>query len=222
MSTYNFLTLKTTILLLLTLCFTTTHAAQKKSDAVMIKTISRYSDAAGVRAQFVKTDAKKTLGTKKSVPGEMRYSDNKINIVLNGDKKTEIIFNGNNLWLIEYPDLDFDPKGKRKVTEIKDHKPVLAQQIVGLFQKPEQFLKTFKIISEKNEGKMKIIGLQSKDKAIQNFEVEFNTAKLLINSIRFTDDVQTETKIEFKETEFLKTPPQDIFNYKRKKDDEVL
>lgn len=222
MNRFNFLKLKALIFLLPILCFTTIHAAPKKSETVISKTLSRYSDAAGVRAQFIKTDAKKTLGTKKSVPGEMRYSDNKINIVLNGDKKTEIIFNGNNLWLIEYPDLDFDPKGKRKVTEIKDHKPVLAQQIVGLFQKPEQFLKTFKIISEKNEGKMKIVGLQSKDKAIQNFEVEFNTVKLLINSIRFTDDVQTETKIEFKETEFLKTPPQDIFNYKRKKDDEVL
>lgn len=46
------------------------------------------------------------------------------------------------------------------------------------------------------------IRLQSKDKSIQNFVVEFNTAKFLINSTRFTDDVQTETKIEFKETEF--------------------
>ncbi len=222
MNRHNFFNLKTSLFLLQLLCFTTIYAAPKKSESVISKTLLRYSEAAGVRAQFIKTDAKKTLGTKKSVLGEMRYSDNKINIVLNGDKKTEIIYNGNNLWLIEYPDLDFDPKGKRKVTEIKDHKPVLAQQIVGLFQKPEHFLKKFKIISEKNEGKMKIIGLESKDKAIQNFEVEFNTAKLLINSIRFIDDVQTETKIEFKETEFLKTPPQDIFNYKRKKDDEVL
>lgn len=222
MNRRKFFNLKVSLFLLPFLWFGTVYATQKKSETVISKTLSRYSDAAGVRAQFIKTDAKKTLGTTKSVPGEMRYSDNKINIVLNGDKKTEIIFNGNNLWLIEYPDLDFDPKGKRKVTEIKDHKPVLAQQIVGLFQKPEQFLKTFKIISEKNEGKMKIVGLQSKDKAIQNFEVEFNTVKFLINSIRFTDDVQTETKIEFKETEFLKTPPQDIFNYKRKKDDEVL
>jgi outer membrane lipoprotein-sorting protein len=222
MNAYKFFDFKTSIFLLQLLCFTSVFAAQKKTETVMSKTLSRYSDAAGVRAQFIKTDAKKTLGTKKSVLGEMQYSDNKINIVLAGEIKTEIIFNGNNLWLIEYPDLDFDPKGKRKVTEIKDHKPVLAQQIVGLFQKPEQFIKKFKIISEKNEGKIKIVSFQSKDKAIQNFDVEFSIAKLLINSIRFTDDVQTETKIEFKETEFLKIAPQGIFNYKRKKDDEVL
>ena len=148
----------------------------------------------------IKTDLKKTLGIKNTNPGELQYAEGKINISISGEKKSEIIYNGNDLWVIEYPDLDFDPKAKRKVTEIQNHKPALAQQIIGLFQAPEIFIKNFKTVSEIVNGKMTTVRFESKDKAIQNFEVEFNTQKLLINSIQFTDDVQTQTHIEFKQT----------------------
>lgn len=201
---------------------TPTYVEKTTQTKITNEILNKYSVAAGLRSQFIKTDSKKTLGTKSTTPGEMQYSNGKINIVMSGDKKSEIIYNGINLWIIEYPDLDFDPKGKRKVTEIKDHKPVLAQQIVELFQKPGLFLKNFKILSEKKDGKMLIVEFMSKDKSITNFEIEFNTAKKLINSIQFTDDVQTQTRIEFSKTKFLAKAPADIFEYKRKKDDEVM
>jgi hypothetical protein len=191
-------------------------------DSALLKTLTKYSEANGIKAQFIKTDYKKTLGTKKSVPGEMKYSNGKINITISSDLKSEIIYNGRKLWIIEYPDLDFNPKGHRKVTEINNHKPALAQQIVGLFQNPNKFLKKFKIISEKSDGKMKTAHFESKDKGIQNFQVEYSTKKQLINSIRFVDDVQTETHIEFSKTEFLKKAPTGAFEYKSKKDDEVM
>ncbi len=193
-----------------------------QKESITNKILVRYATATGVKAQFTKTDFKKTLGLKNTAKGTMLYADGKINIILSGEKKSEIIYNGASLWIIEYPDLDFNPKGHRKVTEINDHKPALAQQIVGLFQHPTQFFKNFKTISKKNSGKITTFRLESKDKAIQNFGVEFNTHKMLIKSIQFTDDVQTETRIEFVETKFLKTAPEGIFNYKRKKDDEVM
>ncbi len=194
----------------------------KNNESAISQILKKYSKAAGIRAQFVKTDFKKTLGIKKSSTGELQYAAGKINVSTMSDKKVEIIYNGKNLWVIEYPDLDFDPKGKRKVTEIADHKPALAQQLINLFQEPADFLKNFKIMSEKENGKMKTVMFQSKDKAIQNFEVEFNTDKMLINSIQFVDDVQTETHFELKQTEFLKKSTENIFEYKRLKNDEVM
>jgi outer membrane lipoprotein-sorting protein len=184
--------------------------------------LGKYSASAGVKAKLEKTDFKKTLGLKSTTSGEMLYANGKIYILFNGEKKSEVIYNGENLWIIEYPDIDFDPKGKRKVTEISGHKPALAQQIVGLFQEPIKFLKNFKIISQKTDGKIITVRFESKDKAIQNFEVEFNTYRKLIKSIQFTDDVQTETRIEFASTELLKKAPRGVFQYKRKKDDEVM
>jgi outer membrane lipoprotein-sorting protein len=194
----------------------------KITEPITTQILKKYSESAAIKAQFLKTDFKKTLGIKNTNPGELQYADGKINILITGEKKSEIIYNGNHLWVIEYPDVDFDPKAKRKVTEIHDHKPALAQQIIGLFQAPEVFIKNFKTVSEVVSGKMTTIRFESKDKAIQNFEVEFNTQKLLINSIQFTDDVQTKTHIEFKQTEFLKKADGTIFEYKRKKDDEVM
>ena len=219
--------MKTYLILILiiisSLCFNELVAKSEiKKIPVTLQILNKYSSAKGVKAQFIKTDFKKTLGSKKNIPGELQYADGKINISLVGERKSEIIYNGNKLWIIEYPDLDFDPKGKRKVTEIDNHKPALAQQIIGLFQHPNIFLKNFKMKSEKINGKMKLVNFESKDNAIQNFEVEFNIQKMLINSIRFIDDVQTETHIEFSKTEFLKKLPTSIFEYKRKKDDEVM
>ena len=186
------------------------------------KVMEKYSKSPGIKAKFEKTDYKKTLGLNQKATGILNYADGKINLVIDSDRKSEIIFNGKKLWIIDYPDLDFDPKGKRKVTEIEDHKPALAQQLVNLFKSPEQFKDNFKIIKTKDNGKMYVIEYSSKDKAIKDFKVEFNTYKNLINSITFTDDVQTETKIEFKQTEFLKKAPAGIFEYKRHKNDEVM
>jgi outer membrane lipoprotein-sorting protein len=213
---------KTIFLIITTLSIFSVAATEKKS--IFIQALNKYSNAAAVKSQFIKTDIKKTLGINKTSKGEMIYAKGKINISVTpvNEKKSEIIYDGKNLWIVEYPDLDFDPKGKRKVTEIKDHKPALAEQIVGLFKNPEQFLKTFKVSSDTSDGKMNKVKFESKDKAIQNFEIELNSYKLLINAIQFTDDVQTETRIEFTQTEFLKKAPKNIFEYKRKKDDEVM
>lgn len=210
-------------ILILAIIFLSLFAhANKQKDPTINLILHKYSAAAGVKAQFVKTDFKKSLGIKKLSPGVMRYADGKINIELSGEKKSEIIYNGSKLWIIEYPDLDFDPKAKRKVTEIDNHRPALAEQISGLFQNPNKFLKNFKTVSNKSTKKITTIVFESKDKVMQNFQIELNVQKMLINSIQFTDDVQTETRIEFSKTQFLKKPPEGIFEYKRKKDDEVM
>jgi outer membrane lipoprotein-sorting protein len=194
----------------------------KPKESITSQILKKYSKSAGVRIDFSKTDFKKTIGIKKISQGQLQYSAGKINVLTTGEKKVEIIYNGKNLWVIEYPDLDFNPKAQRKVTEIFDQKPALAQQIVSLFQDSAEFLKNFKILSDKKDGKMQTVMFESKDKSIQNFQVEFNTSKMLINSIEFTDDVQTLTHIEFKQTEFLKKSPENIFEYKRLKNDEVM
>ncbi len=186
------------------------------------KVLEKYSSVAGIKAEFQKTDSKKTLGLNQTAAGTLNYSAGKINIVIQSDRKSEIIFNGKKLWIIDYPDLDFDPKGKRKVTEMSDHKPALAQQLVNLFKSPDQFKQNFKVINKKDEGKFYTVEYNSKDKSIKNFKIQFNTFKNLINTISFTDDVQTETTIEFKKTEFLKKAPAGIFEYKRNKNDEVM
>jgi len=192
----------------------------KFSFADVNQVLQQYSKSKAIQADIIKTDFKKTLGLTKITNGNLKYTGGKINILFTGDKKTEIIYNGVKLWIIEYPDLDFDPKGKRKVTEVSGTKPILGQQLVELFQKPKQFLKKFKFLSEKNN----IVIFESKpiDKGAQNFKIEIDTKNKIIQSIQFTDDVQTETRIEFVKTLFLKKVPQEIFEYKRKKDDEAV
>lgn len=199
-------------------------SAQSKVDATA-EIIKKYSEAVAFEAQFIKKDTKKTLGITQTSEGEMIYSAGKIKITLQGDKKSEILFNGLKLWVIEYPDQDFDPQGKRKVMEMGDHKPALAQQLMSLFQKPSAFKKDFKIVSEKfsdDSKQTKLVEYAPKNPSIKSFIVEYDLKKKLIASIQFTDDVQTSTSVSFIKTQFLKKVSKDTFNYKRKKDDEVL
>lgn len=184
--------------------------------------LQKYSNAKGFKVKFSKTDHKKTLSVKNTSSGVLNYSNGKLNILIEGDKKSEIIFNGKKLWVIDYPDADFDPKGARKVTEISDHKPALATQLVSLFKSPESTASNFKITKSDAEGKYVTLEYQPKDKALRNFKVIFNVSKNLIHKIQFVDDVQTETTIEFVETEFLKKAQKRIFEYKKIKTDEVM
>ena len=197
----------------------------KDETSALAQIIQKYSDSKAFEADFTKKDTKKTLGTTQTASGEMVYSSGKIKIALVGEKRSDILFNGHKLWVIEYPDKDFDPKGKRKVMEMGEHKPALAQQLMSLFQKPSAFKKDFKIVSEKFSDKKqqyKLVEYRPKNPSIKNFSVEYDLENKLIKSIQFTDDVQTETVINFNKTKFLNKVAKDIFNYKRKKDDEVL
>lgn len=190
--------------------------------SIHLTVLQKYSTASGFKVKFLKTDHKKTLSVKKTSSGQLNYSEGKLNIVIEGEKKSEIIFNGKRLWVIDYPDADFDPKGARKVTEIADHKPALATQLVNLFKSPESTSTKFKITKSDSNGKYVTFEYQPKDKTLKNFKVVFNTMKNLIYKIQFVDDVQTETTIEFVETEFLKKPQKGIFEYKKNKNDEVM
>lgn len=201
------------------------HTLVKNEVSGLTEIIKKYSESVAFEADFNKKDTKKTLGTTQTSSGKMVYSAGKIKIALEGEKKSDILFNGHKLWVIEYPDKDFDPQGKRKVMEMGDHKPALAQQLMSLFQKPSAFKKDFKIVSEKfsdEKKQLKQVEYSPKNPGIKNFIVEYDLRKRLIQSIQFTDDVQTETSISFKKTKFLNKVSKDIFNYKRKKDDEVL
>ena len=80
------------------------------------KILSKYTSATNVEVNLKKTDEKMTLGTKSVSEGTLKFAKDKIYILLNGDKKIEFFYNNNSIWLVEYPDLDFDKDGKRKVT----------------------------------------------------------------------------------------------------------
>lgn len=218
---FYFITISAAIFLFSLNTFAKSKSAKTHSPATL-SILGKYSSATALQFSIEKTDEKKALGTKSSQLGQLIYSSGKINLVLNGDKKTEVIFNGKSLWLIEYPDVDFDPKGKRKITLLAEQQPVIAKQLVSVFSSPTVFAKSFSVVSEKIEGATLTAEYKSANTEIKNFKIDFNTKTKLIEKISFVDDVQTQTSIVFQKTQFLTSAPKGVFQFIRKKNDEVM
>lgn len=186
------------------------------------KILKKYAQSKAFKMSVQKTDAKKTLGTSQVSKGTLIFSKNKFNLELASDRKTEIIYNGSKIWLIEYPDTDFDPSGKRKVTVLSSEQSILAKQFLNLFSDPKRLFTEFKVLEViTTDDKRTTIAFKSNQKSIKKFQVEFDDAKSLVSQVQFTDDVDTSTTLSFADTKFIKDTPKDIFKYKPLKTDEV-
>lgn len=191
---------------------------QKKAE----KILSQYAASAGITIEIEKIDEKKTLGTKKVTQGTLSVAGRKFNLTTMGDKKTEIILNAHKIWLIEHPDPDFDPGGKRRVTELSKNQPALAKQIVNLFSSPQKFFSNFSVSNAELKNDLLILTLNPKTKEFKSFQIVFDSKKSQLNSIQFVDDIDTQTTLVFKKYDFASKLPTKLFEFKKLKTDEVF
>lgn len=183
------------------------------------KILQQYNKKSGVELNIEIKTEKKSLGTVTNQKAVLKSVGKKVFLSVEGEKKSEVIFNGDKLIVISYPDLDLDPDGKRKViiTKITDdnHMSVLSQ----LFSQPQTMFKKFKIEKiEKDSGEFEL-KLTSAKEDIRPLFLQFTKKNL--KRIFYTDDVGTETTLNLSEPKAGKFKLK-IFNYTQKKTDEVI
>lgn len=183
------------------------------------KILQQYNKKSGVELNIEIKTEKKSLGTVTNQKAVLKSVGKKVFLSVEGEKKSEVIFNGEKLIVISYPDLDLDPDGKRKViiTKITDdnHMSVLSQ----LFSQPQTMFKKFKIEKiEKDSGEFELKLTSVKDDMRPLF-LQFTKKNL--KRIFYTDDVGTETTLNLSEPKSGKFKSK-IFNYTQKKTDEVI
>lgn len=212
----KFLILFSTILIAVNFAF-----AAKESNKELTKTLSKYSSAQNVEVGLKKTDEKAALGTKSISEGVLKFAKDKIYIMLNGDKKIELFYKKSTVWLIEYPDLDFDKDGKRKVAVLKKSTPVLMSGLINLFSNQKKFLKEFKVVSEKLDGNQLTVEFLPKQKNLKSFTLVIDKKDRLIKQVMFTDDIDTKTTLDLSNLKMNKKMSSSEFEYKKLKSDEV-
>ncbi len=183
------------------------------------KILQQYNKKSGVELNIEIKTEKKSLGTVTNQVAILKSIGKKVFLAVDGEKKSEVIYNGEKLYVISYPDFDLDPDGKRKViiTKITDdnHMSVLSQ----LFSQPQTMFKKFKIEKiEKDSGDFEL-KLTSLKEDIQPLYLQFS--KKALKRIFYTDDVGTETTLNLSEPKVGKFKSK-IFNYTQKKTDEVI
>lgn len=206
---------------LVSFIYTFTAPAAAKS-SVLQKALDKYSKAVSLQMDLRKTDEKVILGTKSEAKGSLKYHSKKIRIDLEGEKKTEFYFGNKTLILVEYPDLDFNPNGGRKVTTLKKTIPTFVNSLMNLFSNPKGFNKDFSVISEKKDGDITWIELKPALKNLKNFNLKIDHKKNLITEIVFVDDVDTKTTIQLLNTVFNKKMNKTDFVFKKIKTDEEI
>ncbi len=185
------------------------------------KTLSKYASSQNIQVHLKKSDEKSTLGTKSVSEGTLKFSRDKIYIMLNGEKKIEFFYNKSTIWLVEYPDVDFDKNGKRKVTILKKSTPVLISGLINLFSNQKKFLKEFKVLSEKKDGDKLTVEFKPAQKNLKTFTLIIGTKEKSINQVIFTDDVDTKTTLDLSELRLNHKMSAADFEFKKLKSDEV-
>ena len=194
----------------------------KEHKKMAVETLQKYAAAPSISSDLEKIDNKLTLGTKTVNKGILNYSGGKLYLKLEADKKTEMFFKDNKITLVDYPDQDFDKNGARKVTTITKEKPAFIQSLINLFSNSSKFFNEFKIKDSSLKDNTLVLTLEPTIKALKNFILTINTKDKVINSVEFTDDVDTQTTINFKNLDLKKKLPKSTFEFKSLKTDQEM
>lgn len=190
--------------------------------ATLKKVLEKYSKASSLQFDIKKTDEKVILGTKSVSQGLLKLQKNKIYILQNGDKKVEVFYLNKTLTLVEHPDADFGPDGKRKISVFKNAKSPLIKSLLSLFSDPANFKKQFSVTSEKLDDGTLTIEFSTKIENLKNLLIKVNVKDLELLELSFTDDVETRTTLQFENQKLNGKMSKSDFLYKPLKTDEVM
>lgn len=191
-----------------------------KNQAMAI--IDRFSKAKNISAHIEKVDEKPTLGSKTISTGSLKYAGGKFYLQLNADQKTELFFKNGKLTLVDYPDLELDKNGVRKVTHISDKTPAFLNSLINLFSNSKSFFKQFKIMDSSSENGVLTLNLKPSLSNLKKFKIELSTTNKTIDKIEFTDDVDTQTTIKLSDFDLEKSIPKATFEFKVLKSDQEV
>lgn len=186
------------------------------------KILQKYNQKSGVQIKLTMQTEKKVLGTKTSVQGVMTHQLGKLNLSLEGDKKSEMIFDGKKAYLIAYPDQELDPDGKRKVIFLKANSKNQLDLLSDLFGQPKKFFSNFKTKTVSSDKSFLILKLEDKTKTLKDMTLSFSKEDKMLTQLSYTDDVGSEIQINFEKPNFTQKIYSKLFKYNAIKSDEVV
>ena len=202
---------------------TTIAAAKAVSDQAQAeKILQKYNKKTGVQIKLEMQTEKKVLGTKTSDKGVMTHQTGKLNLAIEGEKKSEMIFDGKKAYLIAYPDQELDPDGKRKVIFLKVNSKNQLGLLSDLFGQPKKFFANFKTKTVTSDNKILILKLEDKAKTLKDMTLSFSKEDKTLTQLSYTDDVGSEIKINFEKPSFTTEISAKLFKYNSLKSDEVV
>lgn len=203
------------------------HAAAKSkskiNDQAQAETIlKKYNLKSGVQVKLELQTEKKVLGTKTIDKGYISHQSGKLFLSLQGEKKTEMIFDGKKAYLISYPDQELDPDRKRKVILLKVNDKNQLGLLSNLFGNPKKFFSNFKTRTVSQDDNLLTLKLEDKAKSLKPVTLVFSKKDQQIQKMSYLDDVGSEIQITFEKPDFEIQISSKLFKYNALKSDEVV
>jgi outer membrane lipoprotein-sorting protein len=186
------------------------------------KILQKYNQKSGVQIKLEMLTEKKVLGTKTKEAGVMTHRSGKLNIALQGEKKSEMIFDGNKAYVISYPDQELDPDGKRKVFLVKANSKNQMNILSNLFGNPKKFFEGFKVKTVSNDKNNLTLKLEDKANVLKPMILVFSKETETLKQLSYLDDVGSEIQINFENPNFTTEISAKLFKYNALKSDEVV
>jgi outer membrane lipoprotein carrier protein len=147
--------------------------------------------------------------------GMIRFVKGKFYWETSDPEKNLVVYNGKTLWTVQYPPPEFKKMALQVAKmDIKSKKnsPIILADIFG--ERPIE--EVFVVKQGKKDGSMVNFDLKEKKSefGLKDLRMKVDTKSQRVVSIEYVDEVDNETKIEFRSTQFNVKIKKTLFNYK--------
>ncbi len=197
-------------------------AKDNLNTSLLKSVISQYQKSAMVQFNIEKNVKSQLLDRTNTYTGKLFLAKKLFRLEFNEPEKNQIIFDGKNLWSLQYSDAK--QKNPSQVSKSIIDKKNKSQILIGIFLDPKEFFKFFEVLTYQQSGKTDIYKLSSKNVEVlnlQDIEVKILNKKT-ITSLSYTDDINNLTTFNFSDVLFKNSAKTDLFNFTPVKGQQVL
>ena len=200
-------------------CFYLPVAADIKgaseSDLKVIRNLDlKFQTATSISILLDKTVVAGLLKQERKSTGHLYISKGKMRLEIEAPDKSTMVVDGKRVWVTSFPPAEF-AKAAPQVLKLKyETKKGRSQGVLSLLSEGK-FLKHFSVTGVDKGKNQTVYFLQPEQQS-----VEFKRAQALVSAdgktlqeLRFWDEIDNETRFEFKKTDFNAKLKKELFNY---------
>lgn len=184
--------------------------------------LDHYRQAESIILEVRKIQKNVMLDKEVTHKGMIRFVKGKFYWETSEPEKNLVVYDRKTLWTIQYPPSEFKemPLQVAKMNiKNKKNSPILLAEIFG--DRPIQSI--FKVKQKSKDGAL--INYELKEKksefGLKNLILKIDSKEKRVASLEYVDEVENETKLEFRSTQFNIKIKQSLFNYKPPKNAKV-
>ena len=190
--------------------------------AQLDQSLTKYSQSPLVTLKVEEKQISGLLGQEKKVAGVVSLSKGKFRYDIKGNEDSMILFDGQYLWTVQYPNKDLG--GRIQVTKTRSGKVPNSQLILKLLGEPRNIYNQFAVKEESlNQDELQYTLTPVNRKSnLRLIYIYLSKKTLQIQRLKYRDDVDNEVDLTIKDTDFVAKIAGGVFEFTPPKNAQVI